>query len=39
LPQAQRDVQWLLERRPEEVDVTIVEDLARAIARAQGKGK
>lgn len=39
LPQAQRDVQWLLERRPEEVDVTIVEDLARAIARAQGTGK
>lgn len=36
---AERDVQWLLERHPEGVDVKTIEDLARAIARAQAGGK
>jgi len=37
LPQAQRDVQWLLEHQPDDVDMNTVEDLGRAISRAQSK--
>lgn len=37
LPQAQRDVQWLLEKRPDDVDLNTVEDLNRAIQRALAK--
>lgn len=39
LEQAERDVQWLLERHPDDVDLRTVEDLARAIARELSEQK
>lgn len=39
LEQAERDVQWLLERHPEDVDLRTVEELSRAIARESSEGK
>ncbi len=35
LPQAERDVAWLIKHQPEGVDQRTVEDLSRAISRAQ----